>query len=146
MQTRRIMSLLLLVVEVLFGSGCGSIKESDIVGSYEARPPCVTVQLVLSRDHSFVQTVRTSAGEANEVRGRWELLDKSSEARSVWGRLTAHFSRTVHFEPFLDFLHDSRGEQVQGATLQAETQAGGIHMGPVLATCSGSLSETEYTK
>jgi hypothetical protein len=92
--------------------GCHVTSERFIVGTYQAEAPCVTITLVLNRDHSFVQSVRAHTGEINRLSGEW-TTDKYG----------------VTFKPFLDFLNDDHGRQLQFASFSPEVMPRGITNG-----------------
>ena len=127
----RVRRALLLSVLIFGCSGCRVTSERFIVGTYRAEAPCVTITLEVNRDHSFVQSVRTHSGEANKLVGRWSV--DTSE-------------RLLNFEPFLDFLDDSRGRQVGGMSSPVELLPRGITIGPEIVKCPDSTHEIDYIK
>ena len=118
---------------VLWSAGCRTIEESNVVGTYRASAPCVTISLVLNADHSFVQSLRTTSGFTKELRGSWSL-DPSTDRK------------LIEFKPFLDLLHGERGEQVGGVELRAESIGPILQMGPLIAACPESTHEMNYVK
>jgi hypothetical protein len=110
---------------------CRVTTERFLVGTFRAEAPCETVTLVLNRDHSFVQSVRTKIGETNQLTGKWTV-----DRRTAW----------VDFEPFLDFREDVHGRQVRGANYIPEVMPRGITMGPIIVKCPDSDHEIDYIK
>jgi hypothetical protein len=106
-------------------------SERFIVGTYRAVAPCETITLVVNRDLSFVQSVRTSSGETNQLSGRWSV-DKATK----W----------LDFEPFLDFRSDDRGRQIGGFSSFAEMLPGSVTMGPMILKCPDSDHKIDYVK
>lgn len=107
------------------------ISEQTIVGTYRAEAPCATITLIVNRDHSFVQSVRTNSGEANQLSGKWSV-DK------------AH--KTVDFEPSLDFIDDDRGRRIRGSIFVPELMPRGLTMGPIIVKCPDSPHQIDYVK
>jgi hypothetical protein len=130
LQIRRLSRVLL--ISALFFSclSCRVTSERFIVRTYRAESPCVTITLVVNRDHSFVQSVHTHAGEINQLSGSWSV-DKSG---------------VVTFKPFLDFLNDDHGRQLGYTSFSAEVMPRGITMGPVIVKCSDSGHRVDYIK
>jgi hypothetical protein len=122
---------LLISALVVAFCGCHVTSERFVVGTYRAEAPCETVTLVLNRDHSFVQSVRTKVGETNRLTGRWTV-----DGRTAW----------VDFQPFLDFREDVHGIQVGGASYVAEVMPRGITMGPIIVKCPDSDHMIDYIK
>src|SRR5271168_952888 len=67
--TARTLALSLLVPLV----ACTVTREESIAGTYVLEAPCLTATLVVKRDHSFLQTVRTDSGETNRLTGVWSV-------------------------------------------------------------------------
>lgn len=111
--------------------GCNTVNESRLVGTYRADGLCVAITLTVNPDHSFVQSAETRTGEKNRLTGKWSVDKKD---------------KTVTFEPFLDFLNDTQGKQVGGASFPPETTGLGIKMGPVIVRCPDSDHEVDYLK
>jgi hypothetical protein len=129
------------VVSALIASclGCHVTSERFIVGTYRAEAPCVTITLVLNRDHSFVQSARTAAGETKQVKGKWFIRQ--------WG--TDHpTEKTVDFDSFLDFHEDYHGrEGGPGETgFIPERWPRGVLMGPIIVQCPDSGYKIDYVK
>ena len=82
-------------------------------------------------DHSFVQSVQTRTGGTNQLMGKWSV-DKKDE------RIT--------LEPFLDFLDDTQGRRVGGASFPPEMLGLGVRMGPIIVKCADSAHEIDYVK
>jgi hypothetical protein len=115
--------------------GCHVTSERLIVGTYRAEAPCVTITLVLNRDHSFLQTVRTTSGETKQLTGKWTI--------GQWGQGI----KTVDFDSFLDFSKNEHGLQGSGGTgFRPELWPRGILMGPVIVECSESSYKIDYVK
>jgi hypothetical protein len=111
--------------------GCPVTSERFIAGTYRAEAPCGTITLVVNRDHSFVQSVQMKSGDANQLSGKWHV------ERNY---------RTVRFEPFLDFLDDTRGRQQRERGFSADVMPRGISMGPIIVKCPDSSHEIDYVK
>lgn len=131
MQGMRLRELLLVCPLIFSCLGCRVTSERWIVGTYRAKSPCVTITLVVNRDHSFVQTVLTNSGGTNQVVGKWTVNSKTA-----W----------VDFKPFLDFRNDAHGRQVGGASFIADAMPKGIAMGPIIVQCPDSGYEIDYVK
>jgi hypothetical protein len=114
---------------VLLCTGCRVTSERLIVGTYRAEAPCETITLVVNRDYSFVQSVRTHTGEINRLSGKWSS-DKYG----------------VTFKPFLDFLDNGQGSQRAFAGFLPEVMPRGITMGPIIVKCPDSDHEIDYVK
>ena len=71
------------------------------------------------------------SGEANQLSGKWRV-DRNY--------------RTVRFEPFLDFLDDTRGRQIANDDFSADVMPRGISMGPIIVKCPDSSHEVDYIK
>ena len=125
------LGLAVLVFALIVSCGCHVTSERLIVGSYRAEAPCETITLVLSLDHSFVQSVRAKSGDTNQLTGKWAM-----DGRGAW----------VDFQPFLDFREDGHGREVGGASFVADMMPRGISMGPVIVKCPGSDHEIDYVK
>jgi hypothetical protein len=139
MQTGRLRFALLVSALTFCGLGCQVTSEWFIVGTYRAEAPCVTITLVLNRDHSFVQSARTTAGETKQVTGKWFIRQ--------WG--TDHpTGKTVDFDSFLDFHEDYRGrEEGPGETgFIPERWPRGVLMGPIIVQCPDSGYKIDYVK
>ena len=116
---------------LIFSCGCQVTSERFIVGTYRAEAPCVTVTLVLRRDHSFLQSARAKTGDTNQLIGKWSLDGKTAR---------------VDFQPFLDFLEGDHGRQIGWASFTADMMPRGISMGPVIVKCPGADNEIDYVK
>jgi len=102
-----------------------------MVGPYKAEAPCVTVDLVLNKDHYFTETVRTKAGETRRLNGHWRF-DKTYN--------------DIEFKPFLNFLEDNRGYQISRFVSGIEALPKGIVMGPIIVKCPDSSHEIDFVK
>lgn len=107
---------------------CTTTNESRVTGVWHAEASCVDVWLEVLPDHTFVQTVRTKQGEANQLTGTWSF-------DPYW----------INFNPFLDLIEDTRGKRVGGFGSPVEW-IGVLHMGPVIIKCPDSSHEADYTK
>jgi hypothetical protein len=116
---------------VLVCLACTTVKESRLVGTYRADGLCVAITLMVNPDHSFVQSAETRTGETNRLTGTWSVDKKD---------------KTITFDPFLDFLNDTRGKQVGGASFTPEMTGLGIKMGPVIVKCPDSDHQVDYLK
>ena len=134
MQTRWLRSALLISVPIFVGLGCSVTHEESIVGTYLAEAPCVTITLVVNRDHSFVQSAKANSGVTNRLSGKWRI-DKSEKS-----------FETVDFEPFLDFHTDGHGLAGGLTGFHAERWPRGVLMGPVIVQCSDSSYKIDYVK
>jgi hypothetical protein len=130
MQARRLKTGFLAFALACFSMACPVTSERFIVGTYRAESPCSDITLVVSRDHSFAQSVHTHAGGANQVSGKWTIDEKG------W----------ITFKPFLDFLNDDQGRQLEAAFFRPEVLPRGITMGPVVIKCSDSSHQIDYVK
>ncbi len=119
--------------------GCHVTSERSIVGTYRAEAPCVTITLVLSGDHSFVQSVRTTSGETKQLIGKWSIDQWDIDHQVV---------KTVDFDPFLDFSEDEHGRQGKpGRTgFRPERWPRGVLMGPIIVKCPDSGYKIDYVK
>lgn len=68
-------------------------------------------------------------GEINRLSGKW-ILDNDG----------------VTFKPFLDFLKDDHGRQIDFAIFSPEVMPRGITMGPVIVKCPDSGHQIAYIK
>jgi hypothetical protein len=120
------------VVSALIASclGCHVTSERFIVGTYRAEASCAVITLVVNRDHSFAQSVRTNTGEVNQVTGTWALDEKG------W----------ITLRPFLDFLRDDHGRQLEGAFFRPELLPRGVTLGPIVMKCPDSDHQIDYVK
>jgi hypothetical protein len=101
-QFSRILSCLLLPM-LLLTAGCSSlVTDSQVPGTYQAETSWGTSTLVLSKDHTFDQTVRFNSGQTKHINGKWEI-DRSSGTPVFF---------TIQFTPFLIVTHDKQGESV----------------------------------
>jgi hypothetical protein len=116
---------------ILVCLACNTVDESRLVGTYRADGSCVTITLVVNPDHSFVQNAETRTRETNRITGRW-TVDKKD--------------RTITFRPFLDFLEDMHGRQIEYADFPPETMGWVIDMGPVIVKCPDSDHKVDYVK
>ena len=119
--------------------GCQVTSERSIVGAYTAEAPCVKITLVLNRDHSFVQSARTTAGETKQVKGKWFIRQWVTDHQT---------EKTVDFDSFLDFHEDYRGQEGgSGETgFAPERWPRGVLMGPIIVKCSDSSYKIDYVK
>jgi hypothetical protein len=131
MQTRGMTRAALVSTLVFVCLACRTVNESRLIGTYRGDGSCVTITLAVKPDHSFVQQVQTRKGETNELAGRWKL-DKED--------------RSMTFEPFLDFLNDTRGRQVEFSTFTPETMGWMIKMGPLIVKCPDSNHQIDFVK
>jgi hypothetical protein len=136
MQTGRIRRAFLASALTFFCLGCHVTSERFIVGTYRAEAPCVTITLVLNRDHSFVQSARTTSGETKQLTGKWNI--------DQW----AQGVKTVDFDAFLDFHEDYHGlEGGLGETgFIPERWPRGVLMGPIIVQCPDSGYKIDYLK
>jgi hypothetical protein len=130
MQTRGIIPVFISTL-LLVCSGCNTVNESRLVGTYRADGSCVNIMLVVNPDHSFVQSAEARSGEINRVTARWSVDKKD-------GMIT--------FEPFLDFLNDTHGKQVGGASFPPESMGLFVRLGPVIVKCPDSDHQIDYVK
>jgi hypothetical protein len=139
MQTGRLRWALLVSVLIISCLGCHITSERFIVGTYRAEASCVTITLVLNRDHSFVQSVRTKTGETNQLKGKWFIRQWSIDHRT---------QETVDFDSFLDFHEDYHGRDgVPGETgFTPELLPKGITMGPIIVNCPDGPDQIDYVK
>jgi hypothetical protein len=115
--------------------GCYVTSERSIVGTYRAEAPCATITLALNPDHSFVQAVRTSAGESKQLTGKWSFGQG------------ADGNKLVYVDRFLDFREDYHGREGTGGTgFIPERWPRGILMGPVIVQCQESAHKIDYVK
>lgn len=131
MQTGRLIRTLLMLAVTVQGLGCFTVKEHRVVGTYRAKAPCVTITLTVKPDHSFVQTAQTDRGQISRITGTWSV-DKGP--------------KIIIFKPFLDFLSDEGGRQVDLATFGPEDFGAAVVMGPAVVSCDKSVQEADYVK
>lgn len=134
MPDKRTMSAVLFVVLFLPCLSCRMNTESILVGVWRMESPCATVKLVVSRDHSFVQSVRTASGQTNLLKGTWRVSHLGSSGD------------VADFEPFLDFREEARGTQVVSGGFSPDVLPRGFVMGPIIAKCPNSDHEIDYVK
>jgi len=138
MRTGRMMFLLFVLI--ISCSGCHVTSERFIVGTYRAEAPCVEVTLVLNRDHSFVQSARTTSGETKQLIGKWSINQWNVDHQMV---------KTVDFDSFLDFSQDHHGRLggPGGTGFRPERWPRGVLMGPIIVKCPDSSSyKIDYVK
>ena len=131
MQTRGMSRALSISTLVFLCLGCRTANESRLVGTYRANASCVTITLVVNKDHSFVQSAQARSGETNRLTGRWSLDKKD---------------KMMTFEPFLDFLNDDHGRQLGFASFSPELMGLVTEMGPVIVKCPDSDHQINYVK
>ena len=114
-------------------------SKQSVQGTYRAETPCVTITLLLNRDHSFVQSVRTTSGEKKELAGKWSIDQFNIDHKMI---------ETVDFDSFLDFSEDERGRQggPGGTGFRTERWPRGVIMGPVIVHCPNSSYKVDYVK
>jgi hypothetical protein len=139
MQSGRLRWAFFVSVLIFSCTGCHVTSERSIVGTYRAEAPCVTITLVVKRDHSFVQSVRTRSGETKELVGKWRIDQWKIDPQPV---------KTVDFAPFLDFSEDEHGRQggPGGTGFRPERWPRGILMGPIIVKCPDSGYKIDYVK
>jgi hypothetical protein len=130
MQARRLKTVLLAFALACFCVACHVTNERFIAGTYRAESPCSDITLVVNRDRSFTQSVHTRTGGASQISGRWTIDEKG------W----------ITFKPFLDFLNDDQGRQLEAALFRPEILPRGITMGPVVIKCPDSDHQIDYIK
>lgn len=122
----------LLAGALVFSVGCSITNEKYIVGTWQAEAPCEAITLSVNRDHSFVQSVRTSSGDLRSLLGRWHF-----DSIRGW----------IDFEPFLDFANDTNGRRVASfGSPHVELLPKGPTMGPLLIKCPDSFHQIDYVK
>jgi hypothetical protein len=122
----------LLISALLFVSlGCSTVNESRLVGKYSANGSCVNITLVVNADHSFVQTAETRDSATGQLRGAWSIDKKT---------------KTMTFQPFLDFLNDDHGRQLGFTSFTPEMMGMVVEMGPVIVECPDSQHKIDYVK
>jgi hypothetical protein len=99
----------------------------------------VTITLVLNRDHSFVQSVRTTSGETKQLTGKWGVDQWNTDHQMV---------KTVDFDSFLDFSEDEHGREggSGGTGFRPERWPRGVLMGPIIVRCPDSSYKIDYVK
>lgn len=137
LRMRRLGEAFFLSALVFFCLDCRVTSERFIVGTYRAGTPCVTITLVLNRDHSFVQSARTASGETRWLNGKWFVHEWSIDHRA---------EKTVDFDSFLDFHEDYAGRGVGEAGFTPELFPRGILMGPIIVKCPESGYKVDYVK
>lgn len=130
MQTRRIGIPIALVAVAGSCIACYTTSDRFIVGTYKAESPCSNITLIVNRDHSFAQRVQTRDGKANSISGVWVVDAKG------W----------ITFKPFLDFLNNTQGQQLEAAIFRAELLPKGITLGPFVIKCPDSDHQIDYVK
>jgi hypothetical protein len=130
---------------VVLCSGCRTVKEATLLGTYRLETPCTSASLTLNSDHTFEQNVRTSSGESSQLKGKWKLGHRSANAGFI-SHVIAPVSKPVQFEPFLDIVENGHAKQVSGAFFVAESLGRVIRLGPLVISCPNSASEVDYTK
>ena len=104
----RILFCLLLPI-LLLTAGCSSlVTDSQVPGTSKAETGWGTSTVVVSRDHTFEQTVRFKNGQTKHINGNWRI-DRSSGTPVFF---------TIEFSPFLIVTHDKQGDFVR-ATIMA---------------------------
>ena len=131
METKGMIRAAFVSTLILVCLACNTVNESRLIGTYRADSSCVTITLAVNPDHSFVQSVQTHTGGTNQLAGKWSV-DKKDE--------------TITLEPFLDFLNDTQGRQVGGASFSPEMLGLGVRMGPIIVKCPDSVHEIDYVK
>jgi|HubBroStandDraft_1064217.scaffolds.fasta_scaffold410972_2 hypothetical protein len=131
MHTRGVIRGLSISTFVFLCLGCRSANESRLIGTYRADTSCMTVTLVVNKDHSFVQSAQARSGETNRLTGKWSLDKKD---------------KMMTFKPFLDFLNDDHGRRLTFASFSPELMGLVTEMGPVIVKCPDSDRQINYVK
>jgi hypothetical protein len=105
LQIDKLLRVLSLVTIGIISSACQTTSERYIVGVYRASTPCVTLTLVLNKNHSFVQTAKAKSGETQSLTGKWFV--------SHW-EIDHRIQKTVDFDSFLDFHEGLKGSGGSG--------------------------------
>lgn len=126
-------------------SGCRTVKDSTLVGTYRVETPCTSASLTLNSNHTFEQSVRTTSGETKQIKGTWRLGERSGNAGFI-SRVITPVSKPVEFEPFLDLVKGGHSQEVKGAMFVAETSGPVIRMGPLVVSCPDSSYKVDYIK
>ena len=100
-------------------------------GTYSAQSPCAQITLIVNRDHTFLQLVKTGNVELNRLSGKWKF-DQSS--------------KTLDFTQFLDFHEDFHGRVIGFFSAPADLLPKGVTMGPIIVQCQDSGYEVDFVK
>ncbi len=110
--------------------GCAVSSESSIIGRYTASAPCLTANLLVNADHSYIQRIDERSGGTREVKGRWHLDQKSG---------------LITFERLLS-LTSPNPDRAGLSAFQPERVFRRIIMGPDIVRCQDSDYEVDYVK
>ena len=109
---------------------CFATSEASVTGTYVAVAPCVTITLVVKRDHSFLQTIRDSPGGTYQRSGHWILRDG--------GR--------IFFDSSLNSSHEDAYGVGPPPVGVVERWPRGKVLGPIQVTCPDSPHEIDYVQ
>jgi len=118
-QTRRALALLTLLL--LTGlTGCSAVvTDAEAPGTYKAQADWGVSTLILSRDHTFDQTVRLNTGKTKHLTGGWKLQRSSGDPVYT----------TINFNPYLNVTHTQQGAFSLAATFSIyHVPFGGINI------------------
>jgi hypothetical protein len=117
--------VLLLIIPL---AACTVAREESVAGTYVLEAPCVTATLLVRRDHSFTQIVRTGPGEVNRLTGEWSF-DREG---------------FVYLRPILSLQETPLGTKIGGLTGKVEWSLDGRRIGPEIVKCADSSHEENY--
>jgi hypothetical protein len=110
--------------------GCFATSEASVTGTYTAAAPCVTITLIVKRDHSFVQTIRETPGKAYQRSGRWRL---DNNGRFFFESALDRSPQDIHQ---VGSLPDGIVERLPRGKV----------LGPIQVTCPDSPYEIDYVQ
>jgi hypothetical protein len=108
--------------------GCFATNDASVTGTYTAAAPCVTITLVVNKDHSFLQTIRETPGKTYQRSGRWRL----DHGGSFFFESNADQSLRGIYK--VGFPPDGTVERWPRGKL----------LGPIIVTCPDSAHEIDY--
>jgi hypothetical protein len=82
-------------------TGCSAVvTDAEAPGAYKADTDWGVSTVVLSKDHTFQQTVRLKNGQTKQLHGWWKI-DKNTGAQVY---------TTINLTPFYNVTHDKQGD------------------------------------
>jgi hypothetical protein len=99
-QIRTIAPLCILILLTLF-TGCSAVvTDAQAAGTYKAETDWGVSTLILSKDHTFDQTVRLKNGQTKHLNGTWRITSNSGDPAYT----------TINLSPFYNVTHDKQGQ------------------------------------
>jgi hypothetical protein len=97
---RRVLALLCLLILAPI-LGCSAIVTDDQApGTYKADADWGVSTIVISKDHSFSQTVTLKNGQTKQLSGHWKISRNTGDISYT----------TISLSPFFNITHDKQGQ------------------------------------